>query len=44
MAQWDIRCEELTNSYNMSIEDTLKLDFGLTDDEIAEVMNELFGK
>lgn len=43
MANWDITCEELANCYNVSIEDTLKIDFGLTDEEIAEVMKELFG-
>lgn len=43
MTQWDITCEELTNCYNVSIEDTLKIDFGLTDAEVNEVMKELFG-
>ena len=41
MAQWDIRCEEI--SYSTNMEDTLRFDFGLTDEEIEEFMAEYFG-
>ena len=41
MSQWDIRCEEI--SYSTNMEDVLRYDFGLTDEEVEEFMAEYFG-